>query len=435
MALVTKSFSVDVTPGAIPSVVHVSQYDVGREYNVTLLDENGNSFTIPQGTSAVIQGTIGRYGFEENADIENNEVVFELTESMTANKGSVWVKIKLTLNNAPISTCAFILDVDKAGVEASTVVNAEGFDDQIQDAVYDYLDEYGQDAVSPQVTITTIPGGHRVTITDSEHPNGQSFDVMDGSSASDTLLVVHYNANNDTFDSTYSAITAALTDGKTVLCEIACGNSVFYAPLKRDMPNGQYQGENFYSFDYETYATGAAYPLWYGHLEVSDEDVVTYTEGYIRNPEASTTIPQMDGAGSYGASDSYARADHRHPSDTTKVSINAQSLTDPQKAQARTNINAQAVVTRETVSGSSATLDAEVDTLYLCGEMTALTIDTFPQTGIFSVVFTSGATATVLTVPQTLIMPDSFAVEANKRYEVNVMDGYAVVAEWAVSAS
>lgn len=117
------------------------------------------------------------------------------------------------------------------------------------------------------------------------------------------------------------------------------------------------------------------------------------------------------------------------------VKYTAQSLTDSQKAQARTNIGAEGATVRETVSGATATIDAEVNTLYLCGEMTALTIDTFPPTGLFSVVFTSGATAATLTVPQTLIMPDSFAVEANKRYEVNVMDGYAVVDAWAVSSS
>lgn len=38
----------------------------------------------------------------------------------------------------------------------------------------------GQDGVSPEVTITTITGGHTVTITDADHPSGQSFNVMDG---------------------------------------------------------------------------------------------------------------------------------------------------------------------------------------------------------------------------------------------------------------
>ena len=38
----------------------------------------------------------------------------------------------------------------------------------------------GADGYSPEVTITTITGGHRVTITDADHPSGQSFDVLDG---------------------------------------------------------------------------------------------------------------------------------------------------------------------------------------------------------------------------------------------------------------
>ena len=38
----------------------------------------------------------------------------------------------------------------------------------------------GDDGVSPTVTVEDITGGHRVTIYDAEHPEGQSFDVMDG---------------------------------------------------------------------------------------------------------------------------------------------------------------------------------------------------------------------------------------------------------------
>ena len=49
----------------------------------------------------------------------------------------------------------------------------------------------GQDGVSPEVTITTITGGHRVTITDADHPSGQSFDVMDGSGSGDMQKSVY----------------------------------------------------------------------------------------------------------------------------------------------------------------------------------------------------------------------------------------------------
>lgn len=42
----------------------------------------------------------------------------------------------------------------------------------------------GLDGFAPEVTITEIEGGHRVTITDEDHPTGQSFDVMDGQGGS-----------------------------------------------------------------------------------------------------------------------------------------------------------------------------------------------------------------------------------------------------------
>lgn len=54
----------------------------------------------------------------------------------------------------------------------------------------------GSDGVSPEVTIASISGGHRVTITDKDHPSGQSFDVIDGSGAGD-MVSTTYDPNGD----------------------------------------------------------------------------------------------------------------------------------------------------------------------------------------------------------------------------------------------
>ena len=40
----------------------------------------------------------------------------------------------------------------------------------------------GKDGFSPTVTVTDIPGGHRITITDADGP--RTFDVMDGQEGS-----------------------------------------------------------------------------------------------------------------------------------------------------------------------------------------------------------------------------------------------------------
>jgi hypothetical protein len=47
--------------------------------------------------------------------------------------------------------------------------------------------------------------------------------------------------------------------------------------------------------------------------------------------------------------------------------------------------------------------------------------------------FTTGSTAPTLTVPSTVTMPDGFDVKANKRYEVDILNGYGVVMSWTIS--
>ena len=86
----------------------------------------------------------------------------------------------------------------------------------------------------------------------------------------------------------------------------------------------------------------------------------------------------------------------------------------------------------EIISGTTPSIPAKAGIMYVCGEVATLSI-TAPQSGIFDVVFTSGTTPTVLTTTG-ITFQDTFTPEANKRYEINVLDGYALVAEWAVSA-
>lgn len=43
----------------------------------------------------------------------------------------------------------------------------------------------GQDGVSPTVAFTSITGGNRMTVTDKDHPSGQSVDIMNGTNGQD----------------------------------------------------------------------------------------------------------------------------------------------------------------------------------------------------------------------------------------------------------
>ena len=83
------------------------------------------------------------------------------------------------------------------------------------------------------------------------------------------------------------------------------------------------------------------------------------------------------------------------------------------------------------VSGTTPVITALSGVRYVCGEVA--TLDFTPcVSGICDVVFTSGSTPTVVTLPNTVKFPDgSFTAEANKTYEINILDGvYGVVMAW-----
>lgn len=87
----------------------------------------------------------------------------------------------------------------------------------------------------------------------------------------------------------------------------------------------------------------------------------------------------------------------------------------------------------ETVTGSDPVIEAEPNCRYVCGEVYTLSI-TPPDTGTTDIMFTSGSTPTVLTLPNTVKMPEWWnGVEANYTYEICIMDGvYAGVSMWPI---
>lgn len=83
------------------------------------------------------------------------------------------------------------------------------------------------------------------------------------------------------------------------------------------------------------------------------------------------------------------------------------------------------------IEGTTPTITALSGVRYICGEVATLDI-TPCANGICDIVFTSGSTATVLTLPSTVKFPDGeFVPEADTTYEINILNGiYGVVVAW-----
>lgn len=143
-------------------------------------------------------------------------------------------------------------------------------------------------------------------------------------------------------------------------------------------------------------------------------------------PEPFDGTPAMDGTATAGESRQFARGDHVHPVDSSRA--------------AASDLAAKAdKVTEVTVSTAGAVTQAlDAGKIYhFTGALTGLTITlNAPVTGAlawYHFDFVSGSTAPSLTMPNTVTMPDSFTVEANKRYEVDVLNGYGAVMAWSNS--
>lgn len=95
--------------------------------------------------------------------------------------------------------------------------------------------------------------------------------------------------------------------------------------------------------------------------------------------------------------------------------------------------------TTEITIDASGAVDQEIQ----CGKVyhftsnniTSLTISFAPIVGFehYHFDFISPSTPLTLILPASVKMPDGFNVDANKRYEIDILNGYGVAQEWSVS--
>lgn len=87
------------------------------------------------------------------------------------------------------------------------------------------------------------------------------------------------------------------------------------------------------------------------------------------------------------------------------------------------------------ISDTDPTISGVANNRYMCGTVDTIDI-TPPSSGVIDVFFQSGETPTVLTIPETVLLPTGFdatSLEANTIYEIIITDGtYCSVNSWAV---
>lgn len=98
------------------------------------------------------------------------------------------------------------------------------------------------------------------------------------------------------------------------------------------------------------------------------------------------------------------------------------------------SVEVNTLMEKITVSGTAVTQALDPNKFYVFGEVASLIVtlgtEVSGYVNEYHFRFTSGATATTLSLPQTVNMPSDFAVEANKTYEISIVDGFGTVTAW-----
>lgn len=322
----------------------------------------------------------------------------------------------------------------------------------------------GVNGVSPTITVASISGGHRITITDA---NGtHTVDVLDGENGDAGRGIVSVQKTGtaglvDTYTITYTDNTAStftVTNGQNgndgispsiTITDITGGHRVTITDA-----TGQH------SFDVMDGA-GAVQDVQVNGVSVVQDGVanvpvasnsdfgvvkVTPTNGLLVSASGQLIVNRAsssqlkNGGGSYNPvvpsnqheSAFYALAKAAGDSTQSASSNAVGTYTPAAKSAIQTMLNGPV-----TVSGTTPSITALPGIQYVCGEVSTLDI-TLPASGCVDVVFESGSTPTVLTVtpPNGVTVKwangfDPISLEANTTYEINIKDGLGVAGSWS----
>lgn len=376
MSLQTIEFDLQITPGSIPPVLHMAQYDSGRQYTAYLKDETNTAFIPGAGATAKLKGfNAAGVPWEQAATVDGSTVVFTPSGAATDQFGIMPVTIEITVGGEKLTPLLMIFDIQKSGYTNEEAVRSPEFQTAIEAAVAEALAMVGILLAENQATKTAA-----MTQAVGADENGKLWTTPGGGGGGSNLLVVSLNSIGIP-DMSSGDIYSAWQTGYIIKLRDSIG-------IEYDL---QHCTATKATFTTTINGTNAVV------VDSYDIDGLTATHyalnGYVK-PQGG--IPQTD------------------------------------MTAAVRDALAAAVPTLVTLTGSTPVIaEAQDNTIYEAGELTSLTIQSIATGASFIVRFSSPAgTATALTLPSGVYMPSGFTVEPYGHCEINVDGDYALAAFW-----
>ena len=144
MSLQAISFDLQITPGSIPPVLHMSQYDSGRQYTAYLKDEENTAFIPGAGATAKLKGfNAAGVPWEQAATVDGSTVVFTPSGAATDQFGIMPVTIEITVGSEKLTPLLMIFDIQRAGYTNEQAVRSPEFETALEAAVAAAIEEGG----------------------------------------------------------------------------------------------------------------------------------------------------------------------------------------------------------------------------------------------------------------------------------------------------
>ena len=144
MSIETYQFNLPITPGAIPPVLHLSQYDSGRTFTAILRDDANVPFELDSGATAVIKGrNAAGIAWQQDCTVSGANVTFTPSGAATDQFGVMPVTIEITESEEVISPLCVVFHIQKAGYTNEEAVLSPDFETAIEAAVAQAIAEGG----------------------------------------------------------------------------------------------------------------------------------------------------------------------------------------------------------------------------------------------------------------------------------------------------
>ena len=119
-----EAINLDLLPGAMPPIVHVSQGDVGRKFSISIYDDTGAAYPLTGKTLSIVghkgDGNVFQYAIPSSA-ISGNVVTITTEEQMTPVAGKALCEICIEQGGTKLGTCNFVMDVEQGPADMGSL--------------------------------------------------------------------------------------------------------------------------------------------------------------------------------------------------------------------------------------------------------------------------------------------------------------------------